>query len=79
MRTTLAYAKEIGVLSGNKNKSYFVDEKEKSFSMIDVHKDFAENRDLYKIMYSNVIPVLEKRLSGIDPGEMDVIEEEYNY
>ena len=44
-----------------------------------MHKDFRENRELYKVLYGNIIPVLENRLSTISPEEMPVVEEEYDY
>lgn len=79
LRSTLNFAKEVGLLAGNKNKSYFINNKEESFSMINVHEDFAERKELYKIMYENVIPVLEHRLSAIKPEEMHFVAEEYDY
>ena len=47
--------------------------------MINVHEEFAADRELYKIMYDNVIPLLSKRLSGITAEEMNIIEDEMNY
>lgn len=79
LRTTLAYAKEQGLTSGNKNKTYFLSDKDKSFSMVNVHEDFANDRELYKIMYSNVIPLLSKRLSAIKQEEMEVVSDEMEY
>lgn len=79
LRSTIFYAKQLGLLGGNKNKMYFLSNKEESFSMITVHEDFAKNRNLYKIMYDNVIPVLSKRLSTIAPEEMEVVDDEMDY
>lgn len=79
IRSTLAYAKDAGLTSGNKNKTYFISNKEDSFSLVNVHDDFNANRNLFKIMYDNVIPELTKRLSAIDQSEMSVVEEELNY
>ncbi len=36
LRTCLAYAKEQGLLSGNKNATYFIDDKENKFPMATV-------------------------------------------
>ena len=47
--------------------------------MINVHEEFANNRELYKIMYSEIIPILSKRLSAISQDEMNVIEDELDY
>lgn len=79
LRSTLAYAKEMGLTSGNKNKTYFINNKEESFSMINVHEEFNQRRELYKIMYENVIPELTKRLSAINKSELNVIDEEMDY
>ena len=79
LRSTLAYAKEVGLIAGNKNKTYFLDHKDMPFSMINVHEEFANNRELYKIMYSEIIPILSKRLSAISQDEMNVIEDELDY
>ena len=79
LRSNLAYAKDVGLTSGNKNKTYFLTNKEESFSLVHVHEDFKNNKNLYKIMYDNIIPVLSKRLSAITPDEMGVVEEEMDY
>lgn len=79
LRSTLAYAKEMGLTTGNKNKTYFINHKDKPFSMVNVHEDFAADRELYKIMYNEVIPVLSERLSAISQEEMNIIEDEMDY
>lgn len=79
LRSTLAYAKEMGLTTGNKNKTYFINHKDKPFSMVNVHEDFAADRELYKIMYNEVIPVLSQRLSAISQEEMNIIEDEMDY
>ena len=42
-------------------------------------EDFKNNPKLFKIMKDNVIPLLEKNLSGIKPEEMEIAEEELNF
>lgn len=79
LRSSVHYAKEIGILGGNKNGYYLNGDKEHKFTLKDMHKDFRENRELYKVLYGNIIPVLENRLSTISPEEMPVVEEEYDY
>lgn len=79
LRTSLAYAKDVGLLAGNKNKMYFIDDKDMSFSMIHCHDDFKARPELYKKLYSSIIPILETRLSAIDDGELDFDENEYDY
>lgn len=79
LRSSVHYAKEIGILGGNKNGYYLNGDKDHKFTLKDMHKDFRENRELYKVLYGNIIPVLENRLSTISPEEMPVVEEEYDY
>ena len=79
LRSSIKYAKDIGMLGGNKNGYYFVNNKEMKFTMVNAHKDFANNRELYKIMYNHIIPTLETCLSKIEPEDMEVIEEEMDY
>lgn len=79
LRSSIKYAKDIGMLAGNKNGYYFVNNKEMKFTMVNAHKDFANNRELYKIMYEHIIPTLETCLSKIEPEDMEVIEEEMDY
>lgn len=79
LRTSLAYAKDVGLLTGNKNKMYFIDDKDMSFSMVHCHDDFKARPELYKKLYSSIIPILETRLSAIDDGELDFDENEYDY
>ena len=79
LRTSLAYAKDVGLLAGNKNKMYFIDDKDMSFSMVHCHDDFKARPELYKKLYSSIIPILETRLSAIDDGELDFDENEYDY
>ena len=79
LRSTIDWSKEQGLTGGNKNKFYFLTDKDLNFTLPRVHDHFKENRDLYKVMYKNVIPILEAKLSQLDDTEMDVIEEEYDY
>lgn len=79
VRSSVNYAKEIGLLGGNKNGYYFPTNKDMKFTLKEMHKDFRENRDLYKELYANIIPVLESRLSTIKPEEMEMPEEEFDY
>jgi len=44
-----------------------------------MHEDFKNDRELYKILYGHIIPVLESRLSSITPEEMHTPEEELDY
>lgn len=79
LRSSVNYAKEIGILGGNRNGYYIADNKDNKFTLKNMHEDFRENRELYNILYSNIIPVLESRLSALRPEEMVTPEEEMNY
>ena len=80
IRSTIAYAKEMGLTGGNKNKFYFLDHKDKSFSLVNVRDEFRERKELWKIMYDTVKPPLQARLSTISQEEMsDIPEESMDY
>ena len=79
LRSSVRYAKEIGLLNGNKNGYYFEDDKEHKFTLKNMHKDFKENRELYQCLYGRIIPHLEEHLSAVSPEEMEIVEEEFNY
>ena len=79
IRTTLKYAKDNGLLNGNRNASYFLDDKENKFSMVNVHDEFKARPELYKAMYDTVIPHLQERLSEVAPEELDYDENVMDY
>ena len=71
IRSTLRFAKDEGLLNGNRNKSYFLDMKDKSFSMTNVNAEFKERPELYKLMYDVVIPPLAANLSELTNEELE--------
>lgn len=79
VRSTVSYAKDMGLIGGNRNGYYFISDKDEKFTLANMVQDFRENPKLYKIMKDNVIPLLEKNLSGIKPEEMVVPDEEQNF
>lgn len=79
VRSSIAFAKELGLTGGNKNSFYFTSHKDKKFSLKEVHKHFREDRELYKILFSNIVPVLESKLSMLTEEDLEVIEEEMDY
>lgn len=79
LRSSIMYAKGIEMLGGNKNGYYFINNKENKFTFIHAKEEFAENRELYKIMYSHIVPVLEKSLSTIKPEDNIIVDEEMDY
>lgn len=79
-RTTVRYAKDNGLLGGARRDSmYFVDNKDTKLSVINIHKSFNENTELYKIMYGHVLPSLEAKLSALLPEELNENEYLLNY
>lgn len=79
LRSSYIYAKDLGIIGGNRNGYYFGDNKDHKFKLSTMHEDFSEDRELYQIMYSYIIPELDKTLSTVKPEEFSVPEEEMNY
>lgn len=77
--SSIMFAKDQGLLGGNRNAYYFVNNKETKFRFDSAREAFAENRELYKITYNHIIPVLENSLSYYKPEELIVCEEEMMY
>ena len=70
IRTCIHFAKEYGLIGGNKNAMYFVNNKDQKFSLKKVEEEFSKNKELYKIMYSHIIPVLKGNLSAVREDEL---------
>jgi RecA/RadA recombinase len=79
VRSSVEYAKDNGLLGGNKNGYYFLDHKDQKFTRENMLKDFRENRELYKIMYSTITPLLEEVLSKVEEEDKVVCPEEMDY
>ena len=79
VRSTVSYAKDMGLIGGNRNGYYFISDKDQKFTLANMVDDFRNNPKLYKIMKDNVLPLLEKNLSGIRPEEMTVPDEEQDF
>ena len=81
VRSTVDYAKELGLVGGNRNGYYFTtdEKKEHKFTLKNMPMDFRNDPELYRIMKNTVIPVLEQNLSGIRPEELVVPDEETNF
>ena len=79
VRTCINYAKEIGVIGGNRNATYFINEKDKKFPMRTVNEYFREHKEMYKIMYDHILPSLKERLSSVDEEDLEVVEESMDY
>lgn len=79
IRSSVMFAKEIGLLGGNRNGYYFINNKDKKFRFDTIHKEFKEDKELYKIMYDHIIPVLSKTLSSVKPEEDTFVSDELDY
>jgi hypothetical protein len=80
VRSTVEYAKDIGLVSGNRNGYYFTTDPDKNkFTLASMPADFRANPALYKIMKEAVIPPLSANLSAVAPEEMYIPEEEMNF
>ena len=79
LRSSIMYAKSIGVLGGNRNGYYFGDIKDMKFKFTECHNTFKENRDFYRVMYDCIKPSLETMLSKVEPDELVVVDEEMDY
>lgn len=79
VRTCIAYAKDIGMTGGNKNATYFINEKDKKFPMRTVNEYFREHKEMYKIMYDHILPSLKAKLSSVDEEDLEVVEESMDY
>ena len=79
VRSTVKYAKDAGLLGGNRNGYYLNGDKTHKFTLMDMNKEFRENKELFPALHSAVVPLLESHLSAVTPEEMEVSEEEFNY
>lgn len=70
IRTCIRFAKDNGLIGGNKNGTYFINEKDKKFPMRNVEQFFSENKEMYRIMYDHIIPILETKLSSVKEAEI---------
>lgn len=77
--SSIMLAKELGVLGGNRNGYYFINNKDMKFRFDSARDEFAANRELYKIMYAHITPILEQSLSSYKPEELVVCSEEMDY
>lgn len=79
LRSSIFYAKDLGLTGGNRNAFYFSSHKDQKFALASIHEEFRENRELFKIMYSNIIPELEQRLVTVEESDLEILDEESDY
>lgn len=79
LRTSVQYAKDLGMLNGNKNGYYIKDDKEHKFTLKNMNADFRDNKELWSILYGAILPELETHISSILPEEMSIQSEMMDY
>lgn len=79
IRTCIQFAKDNGLIGGNKASMYFINNKDSKFKLRNVEECFNENKELYKIMYEHIVPLLSTRLSQVKSGELAMDEEIMDY
>lgn len=79
IRTCIQFAKDNGLIGGNKASMYFINNKDNKFKLRTVEECFNENKELYKIMYEHIVPLLSTRLSQVKSGELAMDEEIMDY
>lgn len=79
VRTCIRYAKDNGLTGGNKNATYFINNKDDKFPMRNVEEYFSEHKELYRIMYDHIIPSLETKLSSVKEAELSFDETIFSY
>ena len=82
LRTSVEFARENGLLGGNRGGYYFPNlenGKEHKFTLKNMNEDFRNDRELYHMLYSQIIPILDARIPTINPDDNDIPEEELDY
>jgi hypothetical protein len=79
VRTNLSFAKELGVLTGNKNKAYSLENPDVKFSLKNAPDEFKEDKSLYKVMYDAMKPAMNNILSQASESMLTYVEDEYDY
>jgi KaiC/GvpD/RAD55 family RecA-like ATPase len=79
LRSSINFAKDLGLTGGNKNCFYFNSDKDDKFSLKNLHHEFRVRKNLYKILFDNIRPELESKLSSIEQEELEVVPEEMDY
>lgn len=82
LRTSFTFAKENGLVGGNRNGYYFTElenGKEHKFTLRNMTEDFRNDRELYKMLYSQIIPILSSELQNLTDFDLSIPEEELEY
>jgi len=79
IRSSVEYARSLGLVSGNKNGYYFLDHKDAKFTKEHMLEDFRNNRDLFKYMYDAITPSLKDLLSDVSDDDKYICDEMMDY
>jgi hypothetical protein len=79
LKSSFLFAKDMGLIGGNRAGYYFGDRKDKKFKLSTIRDDFNNDKELYKIMYEHILPIMEKSLSVVKPEEFVTADEEFDY
>lgn len=69
VRTSVDFAINLGIVTGNKNGYYINGDKDHKFCKATMEEDFANDPILFKNLYSAIIPILDKQLSITEAKE----------
>ena len=79
IRTCIQFAKDNGLIGGNRNSMYFINNKDSKFQLRNVEECFNQNKELYSIMYQHIVPLLSTRLSQVTSEELEMDNEIMDY
>ena len=79
IRTCIQFAKDNGLIGGNRNSMYFINNKDSKFQLRSVEECFNQNKELYSIMYQHIVPLLSTRLSQVTSEELEMDNEIMDY
>ena len=82
LRTSVEFAQEHKLIGGNRSRYYFVNvenPKEHTFTLRNMHEDFRNDRELYKLLYDAILPILESEIPAMEDENQDIPEEELAY
>lgn len=82
LRTSVEFAKEHGLIGGNKARYYFTNvenPKEHTFTLKNMHDDFRNDRELYRLLYNGILPILDAEIPAMTDENEEIPEEEMAY
>lgn len=79
IRSSVEYARNLGLVGGNKNGYYFIEHKDDKFTKENMLEDFRNNRRLFKYMYDAITPSLKDLLSDVSDDDNIICDEMMDY